>query len=295
MQRVDAQWERGATRGVDGAATIVTPEAVVLDFERAGVASRILAIAIDVLALGAIWLGLFLLGTLLLGGVGGLSGAVLAVLSSLGIYFVWFCAFETLMQRTPGKAVLGLLVVSADGTPVRFQQAFLRALLGLADFFLVPFGAIAVVVSLLSPQDQRLGDIAAGTLVVRQRSASKLGRPVRFPPPVGHEAYVGSLDVGGMTPEQYGLLRRFLLRAHELTPMARAQLAVELANPLAEELRHNPPANVHPETFLVCVAAAWQQAHGATAAAASWSGAPTSPPPPPPAPPPPPPPPTMGL
>lgn len=262
----------------DRPANIVTPEAVVLEFERAGVASRILAIALDALALGAIWLALMLIAVQIVGGIEDVLGAVLAVLSSLGLYLAWFCGFETLMQRTPGKAALGLRVVGVDGTPVRFQQAFLRALVGIVDFVLVPFGFVAVVASLLSPQDQRLGDLAAGTLVVRQRSASKLMAPAQFPPPPGHEAYVESLDIGGMTAEQYELVRRFLLRAHQLTPVARVQLAVELANPLAGVLHHTPPPDLHPELFLVCVVAAWQQAHGtpatSDAAAASLSSMP---------------------
>jgi uncharacterized RDD family membrane protein YckC len=244
-------------------ASIVTPEAVVLEFERAGVPSRILAILLDALALGATWLALTLVAVQVFGGIADVFGAVLAVLVSLGLYLAWFSGFETLMQRTPGKAALGLRVVGVDGTPVRFQQAFLRALVGIVDFVLVPFGFVAVVASLLSPQDQRLGDMAAGTLVVRQRSASKLTAPAQFLPPPGHEAYVGSLDLGGMTAEQYELVRRFLLRADQLTPMARVQLAVELANPLAGVLHHTPPPDLHPELFLVCVVAAWQQAHGA--------------------------------
>lgn len=260
----------------DHRANIVTPEAVVLEFERAGVPSRILAIALDVLALGAIWLALTLIAVQLFGGIEDVFGAVLAVLFSLGVYLAWFCGFETLMQRTPGKAAFGLLVVAADGTPVRFQQAFLRALVGIVDFVLIPFGFVAVVASLLSPQDQRLGDMAAGTLVVRQRSASKLTAPAQFLPPPGHEAYVGSLDIGGMTAEQYELVRRFLLRAHQLTPMARVQLAVELANPLAEVLHHSPPPGLHPELFLVCVVAAWQQAHGTPATSGPAAASPSS-------------------
>jgi uncharacterized RDD family membrane protein YckC len=241
---------------------IVTPEAVVLDIERAGVASRILAITIDVVILGVVY-GLLALATVsAVGGADGVAGAAIAVVFSIGLYLGWFCGFETLLQRTPGKSMLGLRVIAADGTPVRFPQAFLRAVVGVIEFLFLPFGFIAVVATLLSPSDQRLGDLAAGTLVVRQRSASTYVAPAYFPPPPGYEAYVGSLDVGAMTVEHYGLVRSFLLRAHNLAPLARVQMAVRLANPLATNvLLHQPPSYLHPETFLVCVAAAWQQAH----------------------------------
>jgi uncharacterized RDD family membrane protein YckC len=247
---------------------IVTPEAVVLDVERAGVASRLLAITLDLLLLAVIWATLATVVASILGSMGGaadsVAGAVAAILFSLGLYLAWFCLFETILQRTPGKAALGLRVVSVDGTPIRFQQAFLRAVLSFVDFFLVPIGFIAVVTTLLSPRDQRLGDLAAGTLVVRERTVSGLLAPANFPPPWGYEGYVASLDLGGMTSDQYGLVRNFLLRAHRLAPNARAHLAIRLANPLSQVLRHTPPPNLHPELFLVCVVAAWQRAHGST-------------------------------
>jgi uncharacterized RDD family membrane protein YckC len=241
---------------------IVTPEAVVLDIERAGVASRTLAIAVDFVLVGVVYTVVLLGAVAIFGSLEGVAGGVLAVVFSLGLYLAWFCGFETIMQRTPGKAIFGLRVIATDGTPVRFVQAFLRAVMGIADFLLLPFGFIAVVTTLLTPRDQRLGDLTAGTLVVRQRAASTYVAPAYFPAPPGYEAYVGALDVGAMTVEQYGLIRSFLLRAHQLAPLARVQMAVRLANPLATNvIRHQPPHYLHPETFLVCVAAAWQRSH----------------------------------
>jgi uncharacterized RDD family membrane protein YckC len=249
---------------------IITPEAVVLEIERAGVPSRLLAYAIDLIAIGVIWFLLALFAAATIGGSEGVAGAVVAVLLSLGLYLGWFCAFEATVGRTPGKAALGLRVVGVDGTPARFVQAFLRALVGIVDFLLLPFGFIAVTSCLLSPQDQRLGDMAAGTLVVRDRTAVRLMQPAQFPIPYGFEAYVHSLDLGAMTETQYGVLRNFLLRAHHLTPLARAQLAVRLANPMSRVLRHDPPRSLHPETFLVCVVAAWQRTHAVNAPLPTW-------------------------
>lgn len=255
-----------AVAGSPGAQPIITPEAVVLDFERAGVASRTIAFAIDVLALAATLLVLVLLVLLVVGDDSDNSGggaALLAVLTSLGTVIVWFTAFETLWRgRTLGKAAMGLRVISADGTTVRFQQAFLRAAVGLVDFFLLPIGFIAVVSVLLSPRDQRLGDMAAGTFVVRERSAASFVAPAWFRPPPGWERYAASLDVTAVDDESYGLMRSYLLRVPELTVGARDHLAVRLANPVAVRIGHTPPNYVHPHLFLLCVAAAWQRAHG---------------------------------
>ena len=253
-----------AVAGSPGVQPIITPEAVVLDFERAGVASRTIAIAIDALALAVAMVGLLLLANLVLGDLGSGSGAaVVAIVASLAMVIVWFTAFETLWRgRTLGKAAMGLRVVSADGTTVRFQQAFLRAAVGIVDFLLVPVGFVAVVTVLLSPRDQRLGDMAAGTLVVRERAASSYVAPTWFQPPPGWERYAASLDVAALDEPVYGLVRAYLLRTAELAGNARDHMAVRLANPVAVRIGHTPPANVHPHMFLVCVAAAWQRAHG---------------------------------
>ena len=242
---------------------IITPEAVVLDFERAGVASRTIAFSLDALAL-VVTLALLLLATLLLlDDRGGGAAALVAVLTSFGVVIVWFTAFETLWRgRTLGKAAMGLRVVSADGTTVRFQQAFLRAVVGIVDFFLLPVGFVAVVTVLVSPRDQRLGDMAAGTLVVRERAASSFVAPAWFVPPPGYEHYGASLDVTALDEDTYGLVRAYLLRVPQLTGGARDHLAVRLANPVALRIGHTPPSTVHPHVFLLCVAAAWQRAHG---------------------------------
>jgi uncharacterized RDD family membrane protein YckC len=250
--------------GSPGAQPIITPEAVVLDFERAGVASRTIAFAIDALALGATLLVLLLVVYATMGDIDtGGGAALLAVLTSFGVVIVWFTAFETLWRgRTLGKAAMGLRVVSTDGTTVRLQQAFLRAAVGIVDFFLLPIGFVAVVAVLISPRDQRLGDMAAGTLVVRERAASGYVAPAWFSPPPGWERYAASLDVAALDERSYGLVRSFLLRVNELSAGARDHLAVRLANPVAVRMGHTPPSYVHPHVFLLCVAAAWQRSHG---------------------------------
>lgn len=269
---------RSAWHADAASASIITPEAVVLEFRPGGVASRTLSACLDGLAIALTITALYFALAVTIGGIEGVGAAVLAIVGSLVVVLGWFCAFETLWRgRTPGKAALGLRVVGTDGTPVRFQQAFLRAVLGIVDFFLVPVGVVAVVSVLVSPRNQRLGDMAAATLVVRERSAVELTRaPAWFPPPAGYEAYAASLDVGALDERGYGVVRAYLLRWPQLTPAARDHLAVRLANPIAMRMDHAPPRHVPPHVFLVCVAAAWQRAHGQLVAPA-WG----RPPPPP--------------
>jgi uncharacterized RDD family membrane protein YckC len=242
---------------------IVTPEAVVLEFETASVGSRSIAILLDVLVQGfAFWL---LALALALGGqaAGGTVVTIAILILAFLILFGYPAAMETLWNgRTLGKAALGLRVVTREGAPIRFRHAAIRTIFGLVDFFLL-FGSVAVLTVLLTKRNQRLGDLVAGTIVLRERTAADRTVSVAFPPPRGYEGYVASLDVSVLKPDQYAVIRSFLMRVFELTPPARMSIAVRLANPTAIAMHHQPPQTVGPEIFLACVAAAYQQRHAA--------------------------------
>jgi uncharacterized RDD family membrane protein YckC len=251
------------TAGRVEAARLVTPEAVALEFRTANLGSRILAYLIDmVVVVAGIVAGLFAVALL-----GQASDVVVPDWVALTIVLVllpawwlgYFIAFETLWRgRTLGKAALGLRVVTKEGAPVRFRHAAVRGLLGLVDF-LIMGGFFAVVFILFSRDNQRLGDMVAGTLVLRERSALATPAPVSFAPPPGLEHYTATLDPSGVGTEEYQAVRTFLLRAASLPPGPRSALALQLANPLAARLRPPPPAGVSPELYLHCVAAAYQQ------------------------------------
>ena len=97
-------------------------------------------------------------------------------------------AFELMLNgRTPGKLVLGLQTVMDDGTPVTPRASILRNLLRVADFLPVGF-LVGLLSALVDPYGRRLGDLAAGTLVVYRRAAAAERRPLPpgpvTPPPV---------------------------------------------------------------------------------------------------------------
>ncbi|HEX7146134.1 MAG TPA: RDD family protein [Actinomycetota bacterium] len=244
-------------------ARMVTPEAVALEFRTANLGSRILAYLIDMVVVVA---GI-LAGLLAVALLGQASDVVVPDWVALTIVLVllpswwlgYFIAFETLWRgRTLGKAALGLRVVTKEGAPIRFRHAAIRGLLGLVDFLILG-GFLAVVFILFTRDNQRLGDLVAGTLVLRERSALAAPAPVNFAPPPGLEHYAATLDPSGVGIDEYQAVRTFLLRAPSLSPGPRSALALQLANPLAARLRPPPPVGVSPELYLQCVAAAYQQ------------------------------------
>jgi uncharacterized RDD family membrane protein YckC len=266
---------------------IVTPEAVVLEFETAGLASRGLARLIDALIQGVLLFAVILVAV----GIEGWAGIALLLSGLAGTIFGYPALCELVMRgRSPGKAALGLRVVTVEGGPIVARHAFTRSALGLIDFLIPPGGLVAVLTSLFSARSQRLGDLVAGTMVLRERSAAPPVAAVWFSPPAGLEGYASTLDVSSVDDVQFGLVRSFLVRVHDLAPEARVALAGRLARPLAASMHHTPPPGVHSELFLVCVAAAHQRRHHrpATPAAplppppASPPGPVGSPPPPPP-------------
>jgi uncharacterized RDD family membrane protein YckC len=247
---------------------IVTPEAVVLEFETAGVGSRGVAKFLDLLVMFAALIALLLLVTI---GAGAGAGSTIAVVLLLLGVFLIVVGYPVIIEilwhgKTLGKAAFGLRVITREGAPIKFRHAAVRGIIGLIEVFALPF--IAVLSCASSRTNQRFGDMAGGTIVIRERKAASKTGAVTFPPPPGLEEYVRALDVAAVTSEQYQVIRSFLLRVFDLTPAARMALAVRLANPVAIELKHDPPPMVNPELFLACVASAYQLRHGGPAA--SW-------------------------
>jgi uncharacterized RDD family membrane protein YckC len=238
---------------------IVTPEAVVLEFELANVGSRVLAQVVDLLVRLVALNVIAVLGGGILAGGGDASAVIFYVIAGFFIIFGYPVLAETMWNgQTFGKRVVGLRVVTIEGAPVRFRHAAIRGLISVVDFALPPVGVCATIAVLVSPRNQRLGDLFAGTIVLREKTGAAFPIPVSFPPLPGYEGYARTLDVGAVTPDQYALIRSFLIRVNVLLPGARARLAHGLANPVAAAMHHTPPAGVTAEAFLVSVAAAYQ-------------------------------------
>ena len=221
---------------------LVTGEAVALDLRPAALPSRLLAGLVDAVAQFT-----------LLAVVGGVATAVSLDLSSAGeaalgllvlalVLVVYPVTFETLLRgRTPGKAALGLRVVRDDGGPIGFRHALVR---GLAGGFLerpgVTLFLAAVVSMLLSEQSKRLGDLLAGTVVVRERVAARGGAVATMPPQL--ESWAAGLDLSRL-PDAVALsARQFVARADELTDDAREDLGSRLVRAVTDAVGPPPPA-----------------------------------------------------
>ncbi|MBW3620456.1 MAG: RDD family protein [Actinobacteria bacterium] len=244
---------------------LVTPEAVPLDLPVAHLGSRGVAYLLDALLVGGLLVALFLaaLSTTIVedtfAGLPGWLGVTLALLLVFAVQLGYPIGFETLWSgRTPGKAALGLRVVTVEGAPVGFRHAAVRAALGLVDFQLT-FGVAAVLTALFSRRTQRLGDVVAGTLVLRERTGAGSAVSERFTVPRGLEALGAQLDVTALGPNDYQAVRSMLQRAARLDPDTRRRLAERLADTIAPKVRPAPPDGIPAEAWLHAVAAAYQR------------------------------------
>jgi uncharacterized RDD family membrane protein YckC len=167
---------------LDTAREIPTPEGIELTLRLAGPVARALAWGIDLL----LRLAAFIVLSIPLGMLGAVGVGIFLILW-FGLEWLAPTLFEVYFDgATPGKRALGLMVLHSDGTPVGLPASLTRNLLRAVDFmpFLYGFGLLAMV---LSRDFQRLGDIAAGTLVVYRETAFQHGaipQAVPLPPPV---------------------------------------------------------------------------------------------------------------
>jgi uncharacterized RDD family membrane protein YckC len=243
------------------APAVVTPEAVALAHDDATAGTRGIAALIDLALVGVALLAVALAAMVTGNGAAapgwaGLTAAL--VLGSLAL-FGYPVGFETLWRgRTPGKAALGLRVVTVEGGPVALRHAAIRAAVGLIELR-ASAGAIALLASLLSRRGQRLGDHVAGTVVVREGSRRRRTQPLSVTVPPDLAAYAQTIEPAGLPPADYDAVRRFLQRRGELTPQARAPLAERLADRVAADLGHRRDPSVAAERFLRCVAARVQE------------------------------------
>jgi len=235
----------------------ITPDAVVLDVDVATVGSRGIAYLID---LAVILTGLLLLqlAQFLLGGGGfvpGWFGIAILLVAVFTLQFAYPIGFEVLWRgRTPGKAAMGLRVVTDEGLPVGFRHAAVRAVVGILDL-LGSLGLFAIVSSFTSARGQRLGDLAAGTMVIRERRARQAPAVQHYPVPPGWEPYTATLDVSALQGEDRAVIRAALLRAPSLPAAARRDVLGELARSLVTRVAPPPPPTLDAETWLRCVAA----------------------------------------
>jgi uncharacterized RDD family membrane protein YckC len=242
---------------------IVTPEAVVLELETAGLASRVLSGIID-LALQVV--GMLLAAVVIavvalaIGDVGDSFFRTAYAIAITLILLGYPVVMETIWRgRTLGKMWVGLRAITIDGAPITVRHATLRMMGGLIDKLIPPGGVTGALFILGTRRHQRVGDLLAGTIVIRDPQRLAFPPAVWFPVPVGFEHFAASLDPTPITVEQYTVVRAYLMRVHELQPDVRYSLAVSLADRVAAALHQPRPIGVHPEAYLLCAVARYQR------------------------------------
>jgi uncharacterized RDD family membrane protein YckC len=220
------------------------PEQVEVSLELAGLASRTVAYLIDA-ALQGVLVGLAMLGLGLTGALGhqdvdvGLRGIEadgllstdlpMVLMAAIGLLtFTIFWGYHVFFElagdgRTPGKRLLGLRVLQDTGTPVTLAGSLVRNLIRVIDFLPLYYG-LGLVALLTNGRNKRLGDMAAGTIVIRERRPRTMRRA---PPP--SPALQGALR---LDPRVETLIAAFLEQRHGLPPARRLELARRLALPL---------------------------------------------------------------
>lgn len=232
--------------------TIVTPEGVNLELPLAGVGSRFIAAVIDTAIQLLTLLGLFLLASTVPD-----SGVVtgLTAVGAFAVFIAYDISFETLASgRTPGKRVTGLRVVTTGGAPVRFLTSAIRNLLRLVDILPGTY-TVGIVTIVLTRRNQRLGDLAAGTLVVRERTPATAGPWMAATAEGVTAGELDGWDATALTGEEIATVRRFLERRPTLVPEARRRLAAELAGRLRPKVAA-PVEDLADERFLELAVAA---------------------------------------
>ena len=232
---------------------MITGEGVAVEVPVASVAARMASGAIDVfVTLVVLIAGVFAIGFV----AGGVSDAVIGILFiglSVLAFIVLPTAVETLSRgRSLGRMALGLRTLRDDGGPTTFRHALVRGLVGYVEIYLL-LGVPAVIASMVHPRAKRLGDMAAGTIVISQRAALRLTPPPPMPPALMPWAL--SADIAALPSGLTVAIRQFLARAPGLSPASRHTLGVDLLASTLAYVAPQPPPGFHPEVVLSAIVA----------------------------------------
>ncbi|MFD7108385.1 RDD family protein [Streptomyces celluloflavus] len=235
---------------------LITGEAVVLGLRPARLPSRALAVLVD---LAVAWGTYLVVALLLMSAASSMDAAAMAALSVALFILVQVgipIAVETLSHgRSLGKLMCGLRVVREDGGPIRFRHALVRGAMGAVEIVLT-MGVVASIASLVSARGRRLGDVFAGTVVIRERiPAADPGRPgvALPPPPPWLAAQLAALDLSRVPDSWWLTVRQYLARMRQLDPQVGLTMAGRLAGDLRRFTGVAGPIGAHPAAYLAAV------------------------------------------
>jgi uncharacterized RDD family membrane protein YckC len=249
---------------------LVIAEGVELELRPARLATRFAAFALDLLVQVALGFMFLLLGARLAVDSNTDTAHALGIITSVLILIGYPVVCETVSTgRSVGKLAVGLRVVRLDGGPERFRHALVRALAGWFADIGMSFGLAGACTSASSPRGQRIGDLLAGTIVVRERNAGVRGS-LPLPPAPALAGWAGTATVQDVPVGLIVAARQLISRIFELDRRAAADLSNELARQFAAYVRPSPPAGTPSYHYLVAVTGERFRRE----ASAAWSGTP---------------------
>lgn len=226
---------------------IQTPENVAFGYQVAGIGSRFLASLLDTLIILLLQIAVFVALFLILRMFnitlldGGLASWIYAVFGLVAFLFYWgyYIFFEMLWNgQTPGKRWTGLRVLCADGTPITLSESLIRNLARIVDILPMAYG-VGIITMFIDKQSRRLGDIAAGTLVVHDHApitiqSLSLKRTLNLGMQGLTKVSVDGFPIERLTNDDLSLIEDFLIRREQLTH--RDSLAIQILNTLHQRL-----------------------------------------------------------
>ena len=226
--------------------SVETPEQIDINFQQAGIGSRFYAALIDTVLLTLISLVGYYVNRHFISELGDIVGNWLGALGGIvvfALFWGYYIAFEvTTNGQTFGKLALGLRVIKEGGYPIGFADSAIRNLVRIVDFLPFFYG-VGLICMLISKKWQRLGDLAAGTLVIKTaRTELKLtgeGSQANNPSisiPPREFLYTAWIQPALVTETEIRVIREYLTRRTTLPEYRRAELARTIARPLVEKM-----------------------------------------------------------
>jgi uncharacterized RDD family membrane protein YckC len=251
---------------------INTPENVAFGYQVAGIGSRFLATLLDTLIIAFLQIIIFVVVVVVANTLDhaalqkSFSAWAYAIIGSVAFVFFWgyYIFFEMLWNgQTPGKRWTGLRVIRADGTPITLSESLIRNLARIVD--LLPFAyGVGIITMFIDKQSRRLGDLAAGTLVVHDRAPISIQALSTKQAGSFHRQSLKKISVEGfpverLTNDDLSLIEDFLTRRDQLTH--RQTLAIQILNTLHSRLNLPLPAinRLEAEDTLIAIIEATQK------------------------------------
>lgn len=230
----------------------VIGEGVILDARPTSFMVRALACAID-------WIIYLIAATIILITLIQLDlfsqnfGAQMAIIAVVTFFILLPMTVETLTRgRSIGKWALGISVVRDDGGPIGLRQAFIRASTGFGELWLT-VGSVAIVAAISNDRGKRIGDMLAGTYVIRVRAKKSKSLPLEVPTPL--VGWISNAEISKLPDGLAVAARQFLERRWKMNPVARETMARNFRAQLTTRVAPNPPFFVPDEEYILAVIA----------------------------------------